>query len=90
MPLIIGLFYIAPGTGFLVGSIVGGRLSDHTVKRYIKKRNGLRLPQDRLNSGLLTLVGVLRLRHWCMAGVCRKKSEAWPYQLSAHFLAERA
>ena len=58
-PLISGLFYIAPGTGFLVGSIVGGRLSDRTVKRYIKKRNGLRLPQGRLNSGLLTLVGVL-------------------------------
>ncbi|RAK73607.1 putative MFS transporter [Aspergillus fijiensis CBS 313.89] len=57
--LVSGLFYLAPGAGFLVGSIVGGRLSDRTVKRYIAKRNGTRLPQDRLNSGLITLLGVL-------------------------------
>ncbi|OBT65809.1 hypothetical protein VE03_03331 [Pseudogymnoascus sp. 23342-1-I1] len=37
----------------------GGRLSDRTVKRYIVKRNGVRLPRDRLNSGLLTLFFVL-------------------------------
>ncbi|KFY95663.1 hypothetical protein V500_02698 [Pseudogymnoascus sp. VKM F-4518 (FW-2643)] len=58
-PLISGLFYLAPGAGFLVGSIVGGRLSDRTVKRYIMKRNGIRLPRDRLNSGLWTLFFVL-------------------------------
>jgi MFS family permease len=58
-PLISGLFYIAPGAGFLIGSILGGRLSDRTVKLYIKKRNGLRVPQDRLNSGLLPLCFVL-------------------------------
>lgn len=58
-PLVSGLFYIAPGAGFLVGSIVGGRLSDRTVKRYILKRNGERLPRDRLNSGLLTLFFML-------------------------------
>ncbi|OBU00378.1 hypothetical protein VE01_01648 [Pseudogymnoascus verrucosus] len=58
-PLVSGLFYLAPGAGFLFGSIVGGRLSDRTVKRYIVKRNGVRLPRDRLNSGLLTLFFVL-------------------------------
>ncbi|PYH49254.1 putative MFS transporter [Aspergillus saccharolyticus JOP 1030-1] len=57
--LVSGLFYLAPGAGFLVGSIVGGRLSDRTVKRYMAKRNGTRLPQDRLNSGLITLLGIL-------------------------------
>lgn len=57
--LVSGLFYLAPGTGFLVGSIVGGKLSDRTVRRYIQKRNGVRMPQDRLNSGLITLFGVL-------------------------------
>ncbi|GIJ99036.1 hypothetical protein Aspvir_001160 [Aspergillus viridinutans] len=57
--LVSGLFYLAPGAGFLLGSIVGGRLSDRTVKRYIARRGGLRLPQDRLNSGLATLCGVL-------------------------------
>ncbi|KAJ5504531.1 Major facilitator superfamily domain general substrate transporter [Penicillium fimorum] len=58
-PLVSGLFYLSPGIGFLVGSVVGGRLSDHAVKKWILKRNGVRLPQDRLNSGLATLFGVL-------------------------------
>ncbi|RHZ60618.1 hypothetical protein CDV55_104679 [Aspergillus turcosus] len=57
--LVSGLFYLAPGAGFLLGSVLGGRLSDLTVKRYIARRGGLRLPQDRLNSGLATLCGVL-------------------------------
>ncbi|KAJ9401995.1 hypothetical protein DTO282F9_1285 [Paecilomyces variotii] len=57
--LISGLFYLAPGAGFLVGSLVGGRLSDRTVKRYIKKRNGVRIPQDRLHSGLLWVLTML-------------------------------
>lgn len=58
-PLVSGLFYIAPGTGFLIGSILGGKLSDRTVRKYIVKRNGVRLPQDRLNSGLMSLFLVL-------------------------------
>lgn len=58
-PLISGLFYLSPGIGFLVGSVVGGKLSDRAVKKWIIKRNGVRLPQDRLNSGIATLFGVL-------------------------------
>lgn len=58
-PLVSGLFYLAPGLGFIMGAIIGGRLSDHTVKTYIKKRGGLRLPKDRLNSSLVYIVGVL-------------------------------
>lgn len=42
-----------------MGSLVGGRLSDRTVKRYIKKRNGVRIPQDRLHSGLLWVLTML-------------------------------
>ena len=57
--LVSGLFYLAPGGGFLFGSIIGGKLSDQTVRRYIQKRNGVRIPQDRLNSGLITLFAVL-------------------------------
>jgi MFS family permease len=57
--LVSGLFYLAPGAGFLLGSIVGGRLSDRTVRRYIARRGGVRLPQDRLNSGLLTMLLVM-------------------------------
>lgn len=58
-PLISGLFYLAPGAGFLMGSTIGGRVSDHTVKRYMRKRNGLRLPQDRLKSSLPAIFLVL-------------------------------
>ncbi|KAL5338846.1 major facilitator superfamily domain-containing protein [Aspergillus crustosus] len=56
--LMSGLFYLAPGFGFLVGSLLGGRLSDATVQKYIACR-GHRLPQDRLNSGLIMLFAVL-------------------------------
>ncbi|KAL4901873.1 hypothetical protein BDW74DRAFT_169846 [Aspergillus multicolor] len=56
--LVSGLFYLAPGSGFLVGSVLGGRLSDRAVRKYIAQR-GFRLPQDRLNSGLIMLSLVL-------------------------------
>lgn len=58
-PLVSGLFYLAPGLGFIMGAILGGRLSDYTVKRYIRKRDGVRLPKDRLNSSLVYILGVL-------------------------------
>ncbi|GKZ20535.1 hypothetical protein AbraIFM66951_005860 [Aspergillus brasiliensis] len=69
-PLMSGLFYISPGMGFIVGSLVGGRISDHTMNRYIAKRNGIRLPKDRLNSGLpyllLALPVSMLLYGWCL------------------------
>ncbi|KAF9889707.1 hypothetical protein FE257_007013 [Aspergillus nanangensis] len=69
-PLISGLFYLAPGLGFVIGCLVGGRLSDRTVKRYIVKRDGLRLPKDRLNSGILYFFTILPvsmlLFGWCL------------------------
>ena len=69
-PLVGGLFYLSPAAGFVVGSIIGGRFSDHTVKRYIEKRNGIRIPKDRLNSGLMQFFFVLPvsvlLYGWCL------------------------
>jgi len=50
-PLQSGLFYIAPGCGYLVGTFFGGRYADHIVKKYIKIR-GKRLAEDRLRSCL--------------------------------------
>jgi MFS family permease len=58
-PLISGLFYIAPGVGFCVGAMAGGRLSDRTAKAWIAKREGVRLPKDRLNAGLIFFFSVL-------------------------------
>lgn len=47
-----GLFYIALAAGYLLGTVVGGRLSDYTVRSWIIVRGGVRLPQDRLNGGI--------------------------------------
>ncbi|KAH7161865.1 major facilitator superfamily domain-containing protein [Dactylonectria macrodidyma] len=58
-PLVSGLFYIAPGMGFIAGSIIGGHFSDRTVKYYLAKREGMRLPKDRLNSGLVYMLIIL-------------------------------
>jgi hypothetical protein len=52
-PLASGLFYIAPAIGFLLGTVLGGRYSDMTVRKWIVERGGHRLPQDRLKSGML-------------------------------------
>lgn len=69
-PLTSGLFYLAPAAGFLTGTIIGGRFSDRTVKKWIVKRNGLRLPQDRLRSGFVSLLLVLPatslIYGWCL------------------------
>lgn len=54
-PILTGLFYIAPAGGFLLGTIAGRRLSDITVKRWINKRNGLRIREDRLRNGVFSL-----------------------------------
>ncbi|KAH7303954.1 major facilitator superfamily domain-containing protein [Stachybotrys elegans] len=47
-----GLFFLAPGLGYLVGTLFGGRWSDYTTKKWIEKRHGTRIPEDRLRSCL--------------------------------------
>ncbi|KXX76914.1 Dityrosine transporter 1 [Madurella mycetomatis] len=51
-PMQSGLFYLAPGTGYLVGTLIGGRYADHVVKAWIAKRGGTRVPEDRMRSAL--------------------------------------
>ncbi|PHH61924.1 hypothetical protein CDD81_7729 [Ophiocordyceps australis] len=63
-PLLSGLFYLAPGCGYLVGTLMGGRWADRTVRVWIDKRGGVRVPEDRLRSavpfmGLLMPASVL-------------------------------
>ncbi|KAF8191668.1 major facilitator superfamily domain-containing protein [Mycena galopus ATCC 62051] len=48
-PIQSGLFYLAPGLGYLAGTFMGGRWADHTVKKWIEIR-GVRVPEDRLRS----------------------------------------
>lgn len=53
-PVYSGLFYLAPGCGYLVGSFLGGRWADLVVKKWIKKR-GRRVPEDRLRQVMFSL-----------------------------------
>lgn len=56
-PLQSGLFYLAPGTGYIFGTLLGGRWCDRVVKRWIDKRGGRRVAEDRLRS-CLAFMGV--------------------------------
>ncbi|KAF7952135.1 uncharacterized protein EAE97_001632 [Botrytis byssoidea] len=50
-PIQSGLFYLAPGMGYILGTFFGGRYSDHITNKYIRIR-GARVPEDRLRSAL--------------------------------------
>ncbi|ANB13501.1 Dtr1p [Sugiyamaella lignohabitans] len=54
-PIYGSLFYLAPGSGYLFGTFFGGKLSDAFVKKWIKKRNGRRIPEDRLRAVIIPL-----------------------------------
>ncbi|KAJ6167076.1 hypothetical protein N7470_002523 [Penicillium chermesinum] len=58
-PILSGLFYIAPGCGYLAGTFVGGRWADYTVKKWIRRRGGVRVPEDRLKSCVVFLGAVI-------------------------------
>lgn len=49
-PIQSGLFYIAPGCGYLLGTFFGGRWADYIVKKWIGERGGKRVAEDRLRS----------------------------------------
>lgn len=51
-PLQSGLFYLAPGTGYIFGTLFGGRWADYYVRRWTAKRAGQRVAEDRLRSCL--------------------------------------
>lgn len=52
-PMQSGLFYLAPGAGYVLGTFFGGRYADHMVKKYIAKSPGTTpVPEDRMRSAL--------------------------------------
>ncbi|KAF2810799.1 MFS general substrate transporter [Mytilinidion resinicola] len=57
-PITSGLFYLAPGGGYLLGTFVGGRWADHITKKWVRVR-GRRVPEDRLRSCIVFLGGVI-------------------------------
>ncbi|KAI5922062.1 major facilitator superfamily domain-containing protein [Camillea tinctor] len=69
-PMQGGLFYLAPGCGYLSGTFFGGRYADHIVKKYIRKRSGERVPEDRLHSALpfmgIMIPGCILIYGWCV------------------------
>ena len=73
--------------GFLIGSVLGGKLSDRAVKKWIVKRNGVRLPQDRLNSGLITLFVVLPGATLIYAWTLEEEVGGMPVPVIAAFFA---
>lgn len=68
-PMQGGLFYLAPGAGYLIGTFFGGRYADYIVKKYIQKR-GMRVPEDRLYSSLpfmgLVIPACILIYGWCV------------------------
>lgn len=48
-PIYGALFYLAPGLGYLTGSLYGGKWADRYVRKYMSLR-GERIPEDRLRS----------------------------------------
>lgn len=54
-PIQSALWYLAPGAGYLVGAAFGGRWSDHTLKKMMKKRNMEIIPEDRLRATFIPL-----------------------------------
>lgn len=51
-PIQSGLFYLAPGCGYIAGTFFGGRYADYVTIKWTKKRDGNRVPEDRLRSCL--------------------------------------
>ncbi|KAJ7474358.1 major facilitator superfamily domain-containing protein [Mycena galericulata] len=51
-PIQSGLFYLAPGCGYMAGTFFGGRYADHIVRKWIQIRGGVRVPEDRLRSAI--------------------------------------
>lgn len=68
-PMQGGLFYLAPGAGYLVGAFGGGRYADFIVKKYTQKRK-IRIPEDRLYSALpfcgLVMPACILIYGWCV------------------------
>lgn len=68
-PVYGSLFYLPPAAGYLVGTFIGGRWADTTVKKWTKKR-GRRMPEDRLRSTVIPfgfiIPGTTMVYGWCL------------------------
>jgi MFS family permease len=51
-PIQSGLFYLAPGCGYIIGTFFGGRYADYITIKWKAKRGGVRVAEDRLRSAV--------------------------------------
>ncbi|PYI33041.1 putative MFS transporter [Aspergillus indologenus CBS 114.80] len=51
-PIEAGLLYLPSGFGYLTGTFFGGHYTDRIARYYIRRRQGQRIPEDRLRSCL--------------------------------------
>ncbi|TFK18679.1 MFS general substrate transporter [Coprinopsis marcescibilis] len=58
---LIGACFIPAGLGDMIGAPIIGRISDMTVIRWKKKRNGVWYPEDRLRPALIPMITIVPL-----------------------------
>ena len=49
-PIPSGLLFLSLGAGYVTGSIAGGPWVDWMMRRWVRKRSGIRVPEDRLRA----------------------------------------
>lgn len=67
-PIQSGLFYLAPGCGYILGTFFGGRYADYITVSWTAKRGGVRVPEDRLRSAIpflgIAIPGAMLIYGW--------------------------
>ncbi|CZR59816.1 related to dityrosine transporter [Phialocephala subalpina] len=67
-PIQSGLFYLAPGCGYILGTFFGGRYADYITVSWTAKRGGVRVPEDRLRSAVpflgIAIPGAMLIYGW--------------------------
>ncbi|KKK22182.1 hypothetical protein AOCH_001497, partial [Aspergillus ochraceoroseus] len=58
-PLQSGLLFLAPGVGYMVGTLGGGRWADYTAQKWFKRRGEIFVAEDRLYSCIPFMLFVL-------------------------------
>ena len=84
-PIQSGLFYIAPGCGYLLGTFGGGRWADWIVKKHIAKK-GRRVPEDRLRSCYFFVGAVIPACMLVYGWAVEKEVGGVPLPVAAMFL----
>lgn len=71
---ILGCFYLAQGVGNAVASRYTGRYADWMLKHWLRRRNGVYVPEDRLYASLIGSAVILPLSVLALGWVLDKGS----------------